>query len=78
MAVDIISRSISTKVWGQAGIELTTPGSAIRHVSAVRQVTDCAMWSCTYSIAFFFLFFVGAGGGVILTQHSAVERKDFQ
>ena len=29
------------KVWDQAGIELVTPGSAVRHVSAVRQVTDC-------------------------------------
>ena len=36
MFVEIISRSISTKVWNQAGIKLPTPGSA------VRPVTDCA------------------------------------
>ena len=29
MTVENISRSISTKVWGLAGINLTTPGSAI-------------------------------------------------
>ena len=26
---------------GRAGIELATPGYAVRHVSAVRHVTDC-------------------------------------
>ena len=31
------------KVWDQAGIELATPRSAVRHVSAARHVTDCAM-----------------------------------
>ena len=36
MIVEIILRSISTKVWNQAGIELETPGSAIR------LATDCA------------------------------------
>ena len=36
MAVEIISWSISTKLWDQAQIELATPGSTIRHV------TDCA------------------------------------
>ena len=43
MTVEIISRSISTKVWGRAGIELATPGSAVRHTSVARHVTDCAM-----------------------------------
>ena len=33
MIVEIISRSISTKVWDQAGIELATPGLAVRHVT---------------------------------------------
>ena len=33
--MEIISRSISTKVWDRAGIELTTPGSAVRHASVV-------------------------------------------
>ena len=37
MAVEIISRSISTKVWDRAGIKLATP------VSVVRCVTDSAM-----------------------------------
>ena len=42
MTVEIISRSISTKVWYRAGIELATPGSAVRHESVARHVTDCA------------------------------------
>ena len=33
MAVEIISWSISTKVKDQAGMELVTPGSAVRHVT---------------------------------------------
>ena len=36
MAIEIISQSISTKVWDRAGIQLATPGSA------ARLVTDCA------------------------------------
>ena len=43
MTVEIISRSISTKVWDRAGIELATPRSAVRHASVARHVTDCAM-----------------------------------
>ena len=35
--MEIISRSISTKVWDRAGIELGTLGSAVKHI------TDCAM-----------------------------------
>ena len=42
MILEIISRSISTKVWDRTGIELATPGSAIRHASVARHVTDCA------------------------------------
>ena len=42
MTVEIISRSISTKVWDRAGIELATPGSAVRHASVARHATDCA------------------------------------
>ena len=42
MTVEIISWSISIKIWDQAGIELTTPGSAVRHASVARHVTDCA------------------------------------
>ena len=42
MTVEIISWSISTKVWDRTGIELATPGSAVRHASVTRHVTDCA------------------------------------
>ena len=41
MTVEIISWSISTKVWDRTGIELATPGSAVRHASVARHVTDC-------------------------------------
>ena len=33
---------INLEVWYQAGIELATPGSAVRHASIARHVTDCA------------------------------------
>ena len=39
MTVEIISWSISTKVWNRAGIELATPGTAVRHASVVRHAT---------------------------------------
>ena len=42
MTVEIISSSISMKVWDPAGIELATPGSAVRYASVARHVTDCA------------------------------------
>ena len=42
MTVEIISWSISTKVWYRAGIELETPGSAVSFTSVTRHVTDCA------------------------------------
>ena len=42
MTVEIISWSISTKVWGRTGIELATPGYAVGHASVARHVTDCA------------------------------------
>ena len=42
MTIEIISWSITTKVWDRAGIELATPGSAVRHASVARHVTDCA------------------------------------
>ena len=43
MTVEIISWSISTKVWDRAGIKLVTPGIAVRHASVARHVTYCAM-----------------------------------
>ena len=41
MTIEIISCLISTKVWDQAGVELATHGSAVKHVPAARQITDC-------------------------------------
>ena len=38
MAVEFISWLIPAKVRDQTGIELETPGSAVRHISAVRHV----------------------------------------
>ena len=49
MTVEIISWSISTKVWDLAGIKLATPGSAVRRASVVRHVTDCARRPGQYS-----------------------------
>ena len=42
MTVEIISWSISMKVWDRARIELASPGSAVRLASVARHVTDCA------------------------------------
>ena len=42
MTIEIISRSISTKVWERAGIQLGIPGSSVRCASVVRHVTECA------------------------------------
>ena len=42
MTVEIISWSLSTKVWDWTGIELVTRGSAVKHASVARHVTDCA------------------------------------
>ena len=39
MTVEIISWSISTKVWDRAEIELATPGSAVSFASVTRHVT---------------------------------------
>ena len=44
MAVEIISLSISKKVWDRAGTKFVIPGSAVRLASVARHVTDCAMW----------------------------------
>ena len=38
--VELTFPTISTKVWDRAGIELPTPGSAVRHAFVVRYVTD--------------------------------------
>ena len=49
MTVAIISLSITTKVWGQAGIELTTPVSAVRLASVARHITDYATGPGTFT-----------------------------
>ena len=52
MTIEIISRLISKKVWDWVGIQLAAPGSAVRHTSVARQVTDCptqpgaTQWKC--------------------------------
>ena len=64
MTVEIISWSISTKVWYRAGIELATPGSAVRLASVATHVTDCAMlpgkvkilWSWLHLILIYTVF----------------------
>ena len=43
MTVEIISWSISMKVWDRAAIELATPVSAVRLASVAKHVTNCAM-----------------------------------
>ena len=53
MAVETISCSISTKVWG--GDQTLAPGTAVRHVSAVRHVTDCATINCVLLLQLRFL-----------------------
>ena len=45
MTVGIISLSNSKKIWDWAGIKLATPGSAVRHTSVARHITDCATCS---------------------------------
>ena len=44
MTIEIISWSISTKVWDRAGIKLVTPGSAVRLASVASHVTDLLMF----------------------------------
>ena len=41
------------KVWDRAGIELATPGSAVRLASVARHITDCAMWPVFLFVLFF-------------------------
>ena len=41
MIIEMISLSISMKVWDQAGVELATPGFAVKLASVARHVTDC-------------------------------------
>ena len=42
------------KVWKRDRIELVTPGSAVKHVSAVRHVTNCATQAGRYGMQIHF------------------------
>ena len=44
MTIEIISWPSSKKVWDWAGIELSTPWSAVRCASVVRHISNCATW----------------------------------
>ena len=57
--VEIISWSISTKVWDRAGIKLAIPESAVRHASVARHVTDCTTRPGRASFLLIFLFTFG-------------------
>ena len=66
MTIEIISYSISTKVWDQTRIEHATPGS-VRHESVARHITDCAMRPGVVVVMLFLLLLLvvmvhGAGG----------------
>ena len=50
MTVEIISQSISMKVWDQAGIKLSTPGSAVRLASVKRQ--HLKRWNIGFQFGF--------------------------
>ena len=50
MTVEIISWSVSTKVWDRARIELATPGSAVRLASVARHVTNCTTRPGSFTI----------------------------
>ena len=45
-----LRQSMGSDPWDRARIELGTPGSATRHISAAKQVTDCAMRPCALSL----------------------------
>ena len=74
MTVEFITCSISTKVWDRAGIELATPGSAVRLTSVARHITDYAAryqlkpgrWIHSGSPALFFLLFNNTLSSLIL------------
>ena len=53
MAVENISRSISTKVWDRARIELAPHGSAVRHVTDSATPTDQTSDSGVMSLILF-------------------------
>ena len=44
MAVEIISRSIFTKAWERARMELATPVSEVRQASVITHITDFTTW----------------------------------
>ena len=46
------------KVWDRVGIELATPGSAVRLASVARHVTDCATRTSVHTCKFLIIIFV--------------------
>ena len=66
--------SISTKVWDRAGIELATPGSAARHASVARHVTDCATRPGTYIVIKTLLFSCFLLSAVLFSKSTFFEK----
>ena len=74
MTIEIISRSISTKVWDRAGIELATPEFAVNLASVARHVTNCPMWPGTYRERYRGWGGGMAGGGIKATYQECAEE----
>ena len=71
------------KVWDQAGIELVTPGSAVRLSSVARHVTDCATRPGKKGGGLTFFVFVFLVGGWIqippkVGHHRPTSKTAFQ
>ena len=71
MTVEIISWSISTKVCYRTGIELATPGSAVRHASVARHVLSilAALWSSAGKSADLLVLLCVMFSGVLSLSH---------
>ena len=79
MTIEIISSSISTKVWVRAGIKLATPESAARLASVARHVNYGAMWPSYFEygpvvqeMTFFKIFLIESSGGHLARRSKAV------
>ena len=53
------------KVWDRAGIQLATPGSAVRHASVAKHLTDCTMRPGIPACVMFVCIFVSIPLGAI-------------
>ena len=65
MTIEIISRSISAKLWDRTGIKLSTPGSAVRLASVTRHVTNCSnspMCNVLHWLKYFRIQKISTGG----------------